>query len=128
MGAVIQEVSRVNLHPLMWAFYLSLCGKLGLFSESLLRGLRFLICKVGIIMPGSNVCGSSLKVIISLFQQVFDSFLLVLSTNCTGNHISVQFSHSVVSNSLRTHELQHARPPCPSPTPGVHSDSCPSSR
>ena len=41
---------------------------------------------------------------------------------------SVQFSHSVVSNSLRPHELQHARPPCPSPTPGVHSDSCPSSR
>ena len=40
---------------------------------------------------------------------------------------SVQFSHSVVSNSLRPHELQHTRPPCPSPTPGVHSDSHPSS-
>ena len=38
---------------------------------------------------------------------------------------SVQFSHSVVSDFLRPHELQHARPPCPSPTPGVHSDSCP---
>ena len=34
---------------------------------------------------------------------------------------SVQFSHSVLSNSLRPHESQHARPPCPSPTPGVHS-------
>src|SRR5574341_372843 len=34
---------------------------------------------------------------------------------------SVQFSHSVVSDSLRPHEWQHARPPCPSPTPGVHS-------
>ena len=41
---------------------------------------------------------------------------------------SVQFSHSVVSDSLRSHESQHARPPCPSPTPGVHSDSCPSSQ
>ena len=41
---------------------------------------------------------------------------------------SVQFSRSVVSNSLRPHELQHTRPPCPSPTPGVHSDSRPSSR
>ena len=41
---------------------------------------------------------------------------------------SVQFSHSVVSNSLRPHELQHARPPCPSPTPGVHSNSRPSSQ
>ena len=40
---------------------------------------------------------------------------------------SVQFSRSVVSNSLRPHESQHARPPCPSPAPGVHSDSCPSS-
>ena len=37
----------------------------------------------------------------------------------------VQFSHSVVSDSLRPHGLQHARPPCPSPTPGVYSDSCP---
>ena len=41
---------------------------------------------------------------------------------------SVQFSHSVVSDSLRPHEWQHARPPCPSPTPGVHSDSHPSSQ
>ena len=41
---------------------------------------------------------------------------------------SVQFSCSIVSNSLWLHELQHARPPCPSPTPGVHSDSHPSSR
>ena len=37
---------------------------------------------------------------------------------------SVQFSHSVMSNSLSPHGLQHARPPCPSPTPGVYSDSC----
>ena len=39
-----------------------------------------------------------------------------------------QFSRSVVSNSLRPHELQHARPPCLSPTPGVHTKSRPSSR
>ena len=41
---------------------------------------------------------------------------------------SVQFSLSVVSNSWRPHESQHTRPPCPSPTPGVYSNSCPSSR
>ena len=40
---------------------------------------------------------------------------------------SVQFSCSVVSDSLQLHELQHVRLPCPSPTPGAHSDSCPSS-
>ena len=45
----------------------------------------------------------------------------------TGFCISVQFSCSGMSNSLQPHESQHARPPCSSPTPGVHSDSCPSS-
>ena len=42
--------------------------------------------------------------------------------------LSVQFSHSVVPDSLESHELQHARPPCPSPTPGVYSNSCPLSQ
>ena len=41
---------------------------------------------------------------------------------------SVQFSHSVVSDSLQPHESEHARPPCPSPSPGVHSNSPLSSR
>ena len=41
---------------------------------------------------------------------------------------SVQFSRSVVSNSLQCHESQHARPPCPSPTPRVYPNPCPSSR
>ena len=44
------------------------------------------------------------------------------------NGCSVQFSHSVVSDSLRPHESQHSRPPCPSPTPRVHSDSRPTSQ
>ena len=41
---------------------------------------------------------------------------------------TVQFSHSVMSDSLQPHGLQHARLPCPSPTPGACSNSCPSSR
>ena len=53
----------------------------------------------------------------------------IKSLSSFGGHFSsVQFSCSVVSASLRPHELQHARPPCPSPTPGVHSNSCPSSQ
>ena len=63
-------------------------------------------------------------------------FFLQYSTKCilpsinwclwhVANISSVQFSHSVVSNSLQPHEPQHARPPCPSPTPGVHPNSCP---
>ena len=41
---------------------------------------------------------------------------------------SVQFSHSVMSDSLWPHGLQHTRPPCPSPTPGVYPNPCPLSR
>ena len=44
-----------------------------------------------------------------------------------GSISSVQFSCSVMCDSLQPHESQHARPPCPSPTPGVYSNSCPSS-
>ena len=51
-----------------------------------------------------------------------------LKVNGWGKIYHVQFSHSVVSDSLRPHESQHARPPCLSPTPGVHSDSRPSSQ
>ena len=43
-------------------------------------------------------------------------------------HLSVQFSHSVLSDSLRPDEPQHSRPPCPSPTPRVQPNPCPSSR
>ena len=51
-----------------------------------------------------------------------------LKNMASGSVSSVQFSRSVVSNSLQSHESQHTRPPCPSPTPRVHSDSCPSSQ
>ena len=43
---------------------------------------------------------------------------------CVSVCVSVQFSRSVMSDSLRPHESQHARPPCPSPTPGVYPNSC----
>ena len=44
------------------------------------------------------------------------------------NTVSVQYSRSVVSDSLQPHESQHARPPCPSPTPRVHPNACASSQ
>ena len=56
----------------------------------------------------------------SLFNIYYNIFIVWLS--------SVQFSHWVVSDSLQPHGLQHTRPPCPSPTPGVYSNSCPSSQ
>jgi len=59
-----------------------------------------------------------------LYIRYFESFKLTFALLKP----SVQFSLSVVSDSLWPHELQHARPPCPSSTPGVHSDSCPLSQ
>ena len=58
------------------------------------------------------------------------SWLIVKTKVLTpeSTYSSVQFSCSVMSDSLQPHEPQHARPPCLSPTPGVHSDSCPSSQ
>ena len=56
------------------------------------------------------------------------NFLKSFYLNMIFGHITVQVSHSVVSDSLWPHESQHARPPCPSSTPGVHWDSRPSSR
>ena len=54
-------------------------------------------------------------------------FHIVYSCLLCHTFSSVQFSRSVVSDSLQPHESQHTRPPCPSPTSGVHSNSCPSS-
>ena len=57
----------------------------------------------------------------------------MIAFSCRAHRIVVQFSsfqftRSVVSDSLQPQELQHARPPCPSPTPGVHSNPCPLSQ
>ena len=69
--------------------------------------------------PGSSIHG--------IFQaRVLEWVAISFSRRKSIN--SVQFSCSVVSNSLWPHESQHARPPCPSPTPGIHSDSGPSSQ
>ena len=59
-------------------------------------------------------------------------FSLVVTLLHNSRHICIhqfsKFSYSVVSDSLQPHESQHARPPCPSPTPRIHSNSCPSSQ
>ena len=56
------------------------------------------------------------------------NWLNILIRLYRGTFSSVQFSWSVVSDYWRPHELQHSRPPCPSQTPGVYSNSCPSSQ
>ena len=63
-----------------------------------------------------------------LYSSVYSCYLFLISSASVRSFSSVQFSCSVVSDSLQPHESQHARPPCPSPTPRVHSDSHPSSQ
>ena len=66
------------------------------------------------------------EVEMSLFAD--DMIIYVLSPKLYLYIVSVPLSRSVVSDSLRPHDSQHTRLPCPSPTPGVHSDSRPSSQ
>ena len=68
-------------------------------------------------LPGSSICGI-------FHARALEWGAIAFSRS----HPSVQFGRSVMSDSLQPHESQHTRPPCPSPTPGVYSNSCPSSR
>ena len=85
--------------------------------------------------PDQNTGVGSLSLLQGIFStqgsnagsfQIAGRFFSSLSTSVSIS--SVQFSCSVMSNSLQPHESQHARPPCPSPTPRVYSNSCPLSR
>ena len=70
---------------------------------------------------------AAIRMVLALIIQV--KYVKKRKTNTPSVQFSsVQFSRSVVYDSLRPHESQHARPPCPSPSPGVHSNSHPSSR
>ena len=94
-----------------------------------------LVNNVSLVISKSH----ALQAICSLsFVSLLISSLIVvtLALNCIRNcslsehhgFSSVRFNGSVVSDSLRPHGPQHARPPCPSPTPSIHSNSCPSSQ
>ena len=74
-------------------------------------------------------CEPFFKVFIKLVTILFLFYgLMFWAWDIWDLNFPVQFSHSVVSDSLQPHKPQHARPPCPSPTPGVYSNSCPLSR
>ena len=62
------------------------------------------------------------------YYKILSRVLCAINRYLLAHFSSVQFRCSVVSDSLRPHESQHTRPPCPSPAPGVYSNSCPLSQ
>ena len=87
-------------------------------------------CLVHLLYSGSSQlgCWFNLTFPPSFWSHLRYYNIVILCIFSKYQFTSVQFSHSVVSHALQPHESQHARPPCPSPTPGVHSDSRPSSQ
>ena len=88
-------------------------------------------CICFILLPLMYLLNLLICCLICMGCHVFHFLLFSLNQTCQFLDIqfnSVQFSRSVMSNSLRPHGLQHARAPCPSQTPRVYSDSCPQSQ
>ena len=79
------------------------------------------------LLPGKNFLHTLPKTLLIQSLLECSPSESLMQTFITSQFSSLQFSHSVVSDSLRPHGLQHIRPPCPSPTPGVYSNLCPSS-
>ena len=110
-----------------WSFMMQKCT---LFSNWLLE--IFLFLQTGILLFALNFKandhnGNQESSLLSYYFQ-WKKIDLRCQYKILIQFSSIQFSLSVVSNSLRPHESRHARPPCPSPTPRVHSDSCSSSQ
>ena len=76
--------------------------------------------------PNSEFSATIWKLI--RIMKIIDTVYYVLDILLSIKYESIQFSRSVVSNSLRPHERQHTRPPCPPPTPGVHPNPYPLSQ
>ena len=94
------------------------------FYISIVNTVNINYCTLVIIH--SMLIKSLLCMVIENLKKMHKTCCLPRMSDCC--HSSVQFSHSVMSDSLQLHALQHARPPCPTPTPGVYPNSCPSSQ
>ena len=98
------------------------------YSKSYNQGLRDIDQKSNYCFDGiiviicNNYYYNNFKCSYVFISKLMEEIFVILITD------SVQFSRSVLSDSLRPHEPQHARPPCPSPTPGVHPYPCPLSQ
>ena len=125
----------VRAHP-----RLALCGVMRFLSTTDLFMVIDACPSLAIIYSAS--CHTIFQAILPIYKVLCQSrtflgmwfsllrclFPINIETSSYITFSSVQFSRSVMSNSLQPHESQHARPPCPSPSPRVHSNSRPSSR
>ena len=114
------------LHCHLFHFF---CDSNFMYIESFLYVLCISYVTLCILQP--FVLLQSEYFIIWLNTKSSDNYWFIIQLTSTLFHVqfsSVQFSRSVMSDSLRPHEPLHARPPCPSPTPGVHPNPCPLSR
>ena len=109
-----------SYHPNMTAGTLTHCWGECKTVRPLWRTVCKLLTKLNVLYPYNP--GIMLLVIYPIFFPINPNFY---PTNILHIIVPVRFSHSVVSNSLRPHGLQHSRLPCPSPTPRACSDSCP---
>ena len=102
------DITRWSIPKSDWLYFLQL--KMELYSQKKKRRMKV-------------DCGSCHELLIDKFK-----FKWKKTGKITKALSSVQFSHSVISDSLRLHGMKHARLPCPLPTPGVYSNSCPLSQ
>ena len=79
-------------------------------------------------MNADGMFSKPLLLITCYCNNTFQPYLMLIPSLISSGFSSVQFSSSVMSDSLWPHGPQHARPPCPSPTPGAYPNSCPLSR
>ena len=107
-------------------YYFGGCGHRSLKNSEGYEGLLIFWCSVLELWPAMGQNGGGWETEMKGRARAVGEMLQGL-INFSVNG-SVQFSRSVMSDSLGPHELQHLRPPCPSPTPRVHSDSRPSSQ
>ena len=98
--------------------------------EKIFNWILSYFCYIVTVILCTSIWERNLEnIILMLAQMLFrlwELHFIILSIEIAAQIRLYQISHSVVSDSLWPHESQHARPPCPSPTPGVHSESRPS--
>ena len=113
----------MGCHALLQGIFLTQVFNLGLLH---CRQILFHLSHQG--SPVSSYDWSTIHFLMIYLTKIKDKDLFWWYREFDIMKHSVQFSCSVVSNSLQPHELQHARPPCPSPTAGVYPNPCPLSQ